>query len=236
MQRIVTAELMDDPAAHRDELARSLAYIRGVNRLLGGTRGLLRHLHRWSQRWPKNRPITLLDIGTGSADIPLAARTWADQRGFDLHITAVDLHPTTLDLAREHVAGREGITLVQEDARRLTDRFDPGSFDYAHAGLFLHHLPFIEVLTVLRIMDRLARAGIVWNDLVRSRLSLRVAELLLIGQPNMVRHDARASIRAGFTRAEVLDFAARTGIDYGRYRRLLFHRFTFAGEKHGAWG
>jgi hypothetical protein len=125
---------------------------------------------------------------------------------------------------------------VQADALNLMDLFEPGSFDYAHAGMFLHHLPQVEGMTVLRIMDRLARAGIVWNDLVRSRRSLAVANLLLIGQPPMVKHDARASIRAGFTRAEALDMARRVGLSYARYRAVpLMERFTVAGERGGVW-
>ena len=235
VDRVITPELMDDPGVDHGELGRSLAYIRGVNRWLGGTRGLLANLRRWSRRWPGGRPVTLLDIGTGSADIPVAARRWAEGAGFDLRVTGVDLHATTLELARRHTDGVEGIELVQGDALRLMDRFSPGSFDYVHAGMFLHHLPFIEVLTVLRIMDRLARAGLVWNDLVRSRTALGLLRPMLLGRPHMVRHDAVASVRAGFTRAEVVDFALRVGIDYARYRTVLAYRFTLAGEKPGAW-
>jgi hypothetical protein len=226
---------MDDPGVDHADLDRSLAYIRGVNRWLGGTRGLLTHLRHWSRRWPRDRPVTLLDIGTGSADIPCAARRWAERSGFDLRITGVDLHAATLDLARRHVAGVDGIELVQANALRLMDRFTPGSFDYVHAGMFLHHLPFIEVLTALRIMDRIARAGLVWNDLVRSRLSLALLRPMLLGRPHIVRHDALASVHAGFTRAEALDFAHRVGLDYVRYHTVLAYRFTLSGEKPGAW-
>jgi 2-polyprenyl-3-methyl-5-hydroxy-6-metoxy-1,4-benzoquinol methylase len=235
MQRVVEPEQMDDPAAPREELDASLAYIRWVNRVLGGTRGLLGHLARWSARWPKDRPVTLLDIGTGSADIPLAAVRWARSRGFDLRITAIDLHPTTLELARRHIGPETAITLVQADALRLADHYGHGSFDYVHAGMFLHHLRQLDVWTVLRIMDRLARAGIVWNDLLRSRTSLTFLNAMLIGQGEMVRHDARASIRAGFTRAEVLDAAKRLELSYTRYYGHLSHRFTLAGERPSAW-
>ncbi|MFM9996665.1 MAG: methyltransferase domain-containing protein [Phycisphaerales bacterium] len=235
MERVVTPEHMDDPAIDREELRLSLAYIRGVNRRLGGTAALLRLLKRWSRHWPRDRPVTLLDIGTGSSDIPLAARAWAERAGYDLRITGVDLHPTTIDLAREHVGGRAGIELVQADARRLTDRYKPEAFDYVHAGMFLHHLPFVEVLTVLRIMDGLARAGIVWNDLVRSRVSLAALRILLIGKPEFVRYDATVSVRAGFTKREALDHARRVGIGYARWRRTMWYRFTLAGEKPGAW-
>jgi len=234
--RVLTPERMDEPDVPRDELADSLAYLRAVNRRLGGVSALLAHLKRWSRRWPTDRPVTLLDIATGSADLPVAARAWAESAGFDLRITGVDAHPTTLDLAREHVGDREGITLIEADALRLTDRFEPGAFDYVHAGLFLHHLPDIEVATMLRIMDRLCARGLVWNDLVRSPLATVAIRLLTIGQPQIVRHDAIVSVDAGFTKREATDVARRVGLDYVGYSWSLFtHRFTIAGEKPDAW-
>lgn len=236
MRRTLTPEYMDDPGASREELSQALRYIRFVNAHLGGAGALISHLARWSTRWPKDRPITLLDIGTGAADIPIAARAWARQRGFDLQITAVDLHETTLSLAREHVGDDSGIRLVRADALKLMEHFDPASFDYVHAGMFLHHLPEIEVLTVLRIMDRLARAGIVWNDLVRSRLSRLAVQLLTLGQPPMVQHDARVSVMAGFTPREAQEYAQRLDLTYCRVRWSVWtQRFTLAGEKPGAW-
>ncbi len=240
MQRVLATEFLDDPTVPARQIDRSLAYIRRVNRHLWGAHAFIRHLQRWSARWPKGRPITILDVATGSADIPLAARAWGLRHGHDLRITAIDVNPTVLDLARRHVASRPdlaaGIAIVAGDALRLTDTFAPESFDYCHSGMFLHHLAPVQVLTVLRIMDRLARAGIVWNDLVRSRVNALMVNVFLIGAPAMVRHDARVSVRAGFTQGEVLDCARRLGLGYARYGRIFAYRFTLAGEKPGAWG
>jgi hypothetical protein len=233
-------ERMDDPKVPRGELATALRFIRFVNRRLGGERALLDHLRTWSRRWPKDRPVTLLDVATGSADLPIAAVRWARRAGFDLRVTGIDLHPTTLDLAREHLAMNSDVAawiqLRQVDALRLMDDFAPRSFDYVHAGLFLHHLGDVEGLTVLSIMHKLARAGIVWNDLARSRLALAATRLITLPTPSIVRHDAIVSVRAGFSREEVEDMARRLGLGYARYR-LDFgaQRFTLAGEKPGAW-
>ncbi|MFG0283702.1 MAG: methyltransferase [Phycisphaerales bacterium JB039] len=240
MQRLVTPEMMDDPEARPEDLQRSLAFIRIVNSRLGGVHALLTRLRRWSARWPRSRPIRLLDVGTGSADIPAAAAEWAARAGHDLQITAVDLHPATLAAAADYLdtrpEARQRIQLEQHDALRLMDRFQPGAFDYAHAGMFLHHLPEIEVLTVLRIMDRLASAGVIWNDLLRSRLVLAATKFLTARQPEMVRHDACASVQAGFRAREALDIARRVGLDYCTVRaNLLQGRFVVAGEKPGAW-
>lgn len=243
MRRVRTPELMDDPRVSREDLEVSLRYIRGVNRRLGGVSALLRHLRAWSREWPRGRPITLLDIATGSADLPVEAVRWARSAGHDLRVTAVDLHPTTLALAREHIAASdspglnlaESIQLREANALKLMDEFAPESFDYVHAGLFLHHLPEIEVLTVLRIMDRLSRAGLIWNDLVRTQLGSWAITAMTVGTPRIVRHDARVSVRAGFTRREAIDLATRAGLVRPRYEwSVLTHRFTVTSTKRGA--
>ena len=231
---------MDDPAVDRSQLDRALGFIRGVNKRLGGIKALIEHLDRWSADWPQNTPISLLDIGTGSADLPLEARRWALGRGFDLQITALDLHATTLELAGDHINQEpelaEGIDLVLGDALKLTDTFGPGSFDYVHAGMFLHHLKEVQILTVLRMMDRIARRGIIWNDLIRSRRGAVVINLMTLGREQIIRHDARVSVDAGFTKSEVLNFAKRVDLGYCDYRwSLLANRFTLAGQRHKAW-
>lgn len=242
MPRVLTPELMDAPDARREDLDRALRFIRAINRRLGGARALIDRLSRWSARWPAGRPITLVDVGTGSADIPVAARRWALARGHDLRITAIDAHETTLDLAREHLDAqpaevREGINLVRADALRLVDACAPGSHDYAHAGMFLHHLQDIEAMTVLAMMDRVALRGLVWNDLSRSAFARLGVRALTMAASPMVRHDARVSVDAGFTKREAVDLAQRVGLGYCRYHGMfLAQRFIVAGERPGAWG
>lgn len=230
MRRVVTPELMDDPGVDRAALDHSLRYIRGVNRLLGGRAALLRALDRWRDPL-RAGGLRLLDVATGSADLPLAVLEWARRHGIDARVVAIDTHATTLDLAREHVAQHPGaadrIELVLADAFDLPDRFSAGSFDVVHAGLFIHHLPELRALTMLRIMDRLSRQGLVWNDLARTRIGYAAIHAMTLGQPRIIRHDARVSVRAGFTRAEALEMTRRVGWFQPEYRWNLFtHRFT----------
>lgn len=236
MGRVVTPERMDAPEAPRDELRRALGYLRFVNRRMGGVRALLRCFERWSHRWPKDRPVRLLDVGAGSGDIAQAARAWAARRGFDLRVTVVDAHAETARVARERLARDEGIEVVEADALTLMDRYEVRSFEYAHAALFLHHLNDVQALTMLRVMERLASAGVVWSDLVRSTPMEWMVRAGTIGQPEMVRHDAIVSVRAGFTRREALDMAARLDMSWMRWRREPWlYRFVMAGEKPEAW-
>ena len=182
-----TPELMDDPNADRADLEASLRFIRMVNRRLGGVDAVLNHLKRWSATWPVDRTIRILDIGTGSGDVPLAISDWAAASQHPVHVTAVDLHETTLAVARAQIGKQSDIELVQADARNLMDEFEPRAFDYAHAGMFLHHLSDIELMTVLRIMDRLTTRGVIWNDLVRGPIEKLAVRLLTFRAPAMVK-------------------------------------------------
>ncbi len=228
---------MDDPAVDRDQLDRSLRFIRVINQRLGGTAAALGHLRRWSAGWPPGEVIRIIDLGTGSADIPVAIVRWAAAAGLRVHVTAIDAHPTTLDLAREYVQRAlgsedpEDIELLRADALSLMDHFEPGAFDYAHAGMFLHHLDDIEVMTVLRVMDRLTTRGVIWNDLLRGPVETVAVRLLTLAGPAIVRHDAIVSVAAGFIRREVLDLASRVGLPHIGYRRHLFGRFTLVSTK-----
>jgi threonine dehydrogenase-like Zn-dependent dehydrogenase len=228
---VLVGELMDAPDVDPAQLARALAYIRSVNRWLGGTRGLLTHLARWTRGWNRAEPIRLLDVATGSADIPLAAVRWARARGLRLEVTAIDNHDSTLAQAREHIAAEPAITLRKLDARAMLGEFGPGAFHFVHAGLFLHHLSDADALGTLAAMNTLASRGVVWNDLVRSAWAPLALEAILIGQPHIVRHDAHASVKAGFTRREALAFAAAARLTRVRYRTIILHRFTLTAEK-----
>src|SRR3712207_8990927 len=44
--------------------------------------------------------IRIIDLATGSADIPRAILRWADRRGFDVRIVGVDRHGVTAGAAR----------------------------------------------------------------------------------------------------------------------------------------
>jgi len=227
--RTITPELMDRDDVSTEDLNRSFRFIRAVNRLLSGSRAVIYHLNQWAKSWAPESRIEILDIGTGCADIPLAITRWAARRKLQIHITAVDRHAGTLEHARRQVADHPDITLLQADALDLP--FKAGQFDYVLASMFLHHLTDLEVLTALRSMDNLARRGIIWNDLTRSRRALIWSHLLTLPCSHIVRHDATVSVRAGFTRAEVLDLRNRVDLNYTRHTPFFGHRFTLAGDR-----
>lgn len=228
-----TAEWMDDPAAYPAELDRSLRFIRRVNAWLGYTRATLGHLDRFAARWERGRPIRILDVATGSADVPLAVLRWAERRGHDVRVVGVDLHAGTVRAARSAAADAgvptDKLAVLQADATALP--FEGGSFDYAMTNMFLHHLDEPVAVRVLAEMDRVSRRGVLVADLLRRRRAYAWISLFTAAANPMVRHDARASVAQAFTRPEVEALRDEAGVGYARYSPHFGHRFVLAGEK-----
>src|SRR5687768_1211563 len=93
------AELMDQAGLDPAELAGNLRDIRRVNHLLGGTSVVLRHLPQILAQISGQEPVTILDLATGSADIPVAIARWAKRRGIRTTIAASDYSAQMLALA-----------------------------------------------------------------------------------------------------------------------------------------
>ncbi len=221
-------ELMDDPNIDPKLLQRSLGYLRKINILLRYTQQLLDRLETYSQRWDRNDTIRIVDIGTGSADMPIAVLKWGDERGWKVHCTGVDLHAKTAKAARDASADPR-LTIVRGNALDLP--FHDGAFDYAITSTFLHHLDTDDVVKVIAGMSRIARRGVVIADLVRSYHAYVGIKLATAFANPVVRHDGPASIAQGFTKAEVMEMRDRAGLSYTTYDEYFYNRFILAGEK-----
>jgi ubiquinone/menaquinone biosynthesis C-methylase UbiE len=226
-------EWMDAPAADPRQLERSLGYIRRVNRLFGYTRATLWHLEQLSRGWTPGQRVRILDVATGSADVPRAILRWAGRRGFDVRVVGIDLHQRTVDAAVAACAraGSDPSTLhvVQADALRLP--FPNASFDYATTSMFLHHLETDAAEAALLEMARVSRRGVIVSDLLRHRRAYAwITVLTLLANP-MVRHDARLSVAQAFSREEVIRLRDRAGLGFATYHTHFGHRFVLSGER-----
>ena len=129
--RSLQAELLDAPRHDPAELSHSLDQVAQVNRWLGGTRALRRHLAPWLRTLPAAR---ILDVGTGNGVTLREVTAWALSRGSAWTGIGVDIGRQTAELARD-----AGSSVVLGDALRLP--FADGSFDVALCTLTLHHFP-----------------------------------------------------------------------------------------------
>jgi SAM-dependent methyltransferase len=226
-------ELMDTLSLPAPVADRTLRFLEMTNRRFGGTHIILKHLDRWRRGWESGRTVTVLDVGTGAADIPRALVAWAGARGAAVRVTAIDVAPDIADVARARVRGIPEIAIEQAP---LADVAASGRrFDYVIASLFLHHVPAHRLRETLLALDRLAVRGVVIGDLVRNPAALlAVGALSRLAGNAIVRHDGPLSVRRAFTVGELASLAAALGLRYLRARREGLVRLSLAGEKEAA--
>jgi ubiquinone/menaquinone biosynthesis C-methylase UbiE len=223
--RLRGPEWMDEPGANAEHLRKSLRYLRRINGFLRYTRSTLSHLERFSRRWRRGETIRILDVATGSADLPRAILKWAKGRGFDVRVVGVDLHAMTARAA----GADNAVRIVQANAMQLP--FADGSFDYATTSLFLHHLDEADVVKVLAEMGRVTGRGVIVGDLLRHRRAYFWVNILTSLANPMVRHDGRISVAQAFKREEIIALRDQAGISFASYHRHFGHRFVLAGER-----
>jgi 2-polyprenyl-3-methyl-5-hydroxy-6-metoxy-1,4-benzoquinol methylase len=206
-----SVELMDRPAA-LEEISGCLHTIVRFNGLFGGGRLTLRHVRDLLAGLPADRPVTVLDVGAGAADIPVALVRWARRSGRGIRVVALDRDGATLKYARGYAAAYPEITLLQGDALALPVR--PGSVDVVISAMTLHHLQPQEATRYLAEMDAAARLGWIMNDLVRSRAAHRLVWVLtrLLSRSAMARHDGPLSILRSYRPAEVVALCEKAGL------------------------
>jgi ubiquinone/menaquinone biosynthesis C-methylase UbiE len=155
------------------------------------------------------RRLELLDVGSGSGDVPLAVASRFDRRDVHLYPTLLDRHATHLPRGPAAVVG---------DALNLP--FPPESFDLVTCSLFVHHLEPALLKRFVHEALRVARIALVINDLVRSRLhwALVVAARPLF-RSQMAWRDGVVSIRRAYTEQELRGLLVEAGhrVEFSRH-------------------
>lgn len=231
LARTQQPELLDSLAEHATagEVVGNLRDIRLANRWLGGTRATLNAVRPWLSTSHREAPVSILDVATGSADIPVAIADWSRRSGLHVRIVATDVQPDVLAIAR--AAERPGqIIIEQADACELP--YPSGSFDLVTLSLALHHFEPEGAMRVLREMRRVARSRMVVNDLDRSRMGYAGAWLVahLLTTNRLTRNDAPLSVRRAYTRREALALAHAAGWHGATVRGVVPFRLLLTGR------
>ena len=227
-RRASALEHLDGPLDDIETLAGNLRDLRRLNRLSGGVA---------LSRWGVNRLVdstagvtTVLDVGTGAGDIPVALLADARWRGRRAEVTAVDSRPEVLAAARRArpVLDRvPGLKLALVDGNRLP--YPNETFDVGHASLVIHHLDEAPAIRFLEELGRVSRRGVVVNDLDRTELALAGAWLAgrLLTRNRFTRHDAPLSVRRAWRPHEMRALLRAAGLEPIAQRAApLGHRYA----------
>jgi ubiquinone/menaquinone biosynthesis C-methylase UbiE len=220
-------ELIDSFEHSHEAFARSFGDIRRINRYLGGTAVMLRELERLL---PAGGEATLLDLGTGSADIPVTLARWARGRRGRLKVVGLDANSKVLQYARAESAGEPDVQLLAGKAEALP--FPDGAFDFVASSLTFHHFEDPVAIAALREMGRVARRAVIVNDLRRGYLPAALIWLVTraTGMHPLTRHDAPLSVMRSRTLPEYVALGKSAGLGNVRVAAHPFWRASLVAR------
>ena len=165
---------------------------------------------------------SLLDVGCGSADVPLWIAAQVDR---PVEVVGVDLKPLHLQAAEGPLRG------VVADVHALP--FADDRFDVVTASLFLHHFDEQALPALLRGLYALARRAIVVNDLRRARVPYVFGKAVfpLLFKSRVSVEDGLISIRSSFREADLRAAFAAAGVPSVRIQRTWPYRLLAVAEK-----
>ena len=200
-------------------LRRNLAEMAMLNRLPGGMADSVAATLSLLGRGPAKSRV--IDVGAGFGDYAHRLR-----RRRPVTLELVDVSPAVLDITRSRVGRLGDVTTRVADVRALPSA--DASFDVAHASLLLHHLDPADAVRALTEMRRVARTGVVVNDLRRGRLAylMTAAPVLAFARSPVTRHDGLVSARRAYTVDELDDLAATAGLRPVARTRAWWPRVT----------
>ncbi|MEM7623398.1 MAG: methyltransferase domain-containing protein [Planctomycetota bacterium] len=231
MDRLLTPELMDDPEIDPAEHAGALAGLARLNRLsdaAGPVWGALLGVARGRRAAGARGPIRVLDIATGSGDVPVGVGKRAARAGLDVELHACDISGTALEAAAAR-ARAAGLRLEAFEHDLLAADL-PDGFDVVTCCLFLHHLDDDGTRTVLARMRRAARERVIVSDLTRCRsgLVMAFAASRVFTRSRVVHVDAVKSVRAAYTPGELGAIAREAGMVDASIARVWPRRMLLA--------
>ena len=226
--RVLGSELLDQGAVPSPEVRRSLSDLRRANRLFRGRTILTAAVMGEASRLGLNR-FSILDIASGSCDLPLAVLDAAQQRGLDANAFALDYWHRHLAMFRSDWKNRPNLQPVCADA--FCAPFVDRAFDFVTCSLFFHHLTEDRAVALLSQMNRWARHAIIVSDLERHPLPyyfFRAFSRFFTVSP-VSRVDGTISMRQSFRRNELEQIAERAGLrNYTVVRRWPFRLLLVA--------
>ena len=226
--RLQATEHLDAAKHEPAQLDLTLDHLATVNRWLGGTRVVLKHLRQWLLEGGCSR---VLDVGTGGGDIPRAIVAWAakGRRAVDVH--GVDIQVPIAFRARDRCASESLIRVAVADGMRLP--FADNTFDVATSSMTLHHLDDSHTHVFVAELSRVSTRAVIINDLERHPINYYGARVLAVTvwrTDRYTRHDGPISVLRSFSPRELHRVGEKAGLRNVVVYRHFPYRLALVGQ------
>jgi SAM-dependent methyltransferase len=227
-------EWMDQPGLDAGLHRTALRTLERLNWLSGSGRNLWGEIAPLARARGDGDPLRVLDLATGSGDVPRDLAHRAARARIALHIDGCDISVTAIDEAsKSRDAANHGARPPRYfELDVLRDPLPP-DYDVVMCSLFLHHLDEEQACALLASMARAARQLVLVQDLDRSRGAMRLAYIAtrLLTRSPVARVDGPLSVAAAFTRSEAAALAERAGLAGARIRACFPFRWMLSAPR-----
>lgn len=221
LARILEPEVMDTPAEAEayDRMDHAEVNSRFVD-------DLLLRLRSYED---SRGPLRVLDLGTGTALIPILLC----QRLPGCHVVAVEAATSMIELARQHLLEtelRDRIQLVAADAKRLPP--DLGQFDVVMSNSLVHHLADPLPMFAGAVAYTTAGGLLFFRDLLRPANEATLKQLVetyAADAPAEARRLFAESLHAALTLEEVRGMVSSLGFGTDTVEQTSDRHWTWVG-------
>jgi hypothetical protein len=226
MTRRVEPELLDELSANDPRAIRSRRDLRRVNALMGNTGVIASALLEACAGRP---PRQFVDLGAGDGTFMLGLAKRLSPAWPNVNVTLVDRQDIVqAETLREFGALSWRARTVAADVFDWLERSREARFDLVTANLFLHHFEDAALTRLLELVSGRTNCFAACEPW-RYPVALRASRWLwLLGCNQVTRHDAVASVRAGFAKGELSALWPGNGSWFLRDEAvgLFSHRFV----------
>jgi 2-polyprenyl-3-methyl-5-hydroxy-6-metoxy-1,4-benzoquinol methylase len=229
-QRSYEPELMDDLTLEGQALAQNLEELEVINRWLGGNEVVIHALKQLLKNHQGDKPIEIVDLGTGGGDLPRRIVDWARKHDIAVRITGVDANPFMISFSQKKAENYPEIHFELADIFAPT--FQEKRFDIVICSLFCHHFAEPELIRLFQQMQSQSKKGFIINDLHRHPLAyygIRFLTWLLRGS-YLVQHDAPLSVARAFKKRELQSLLEAAGITDFQLKWRWAFRYQVIGK------
>lgn len=209
MNRQVQSELLDQLPANDPRAIRSRRDLRRVNALMGNVRVLASAVR---PRFDGPPPGRIADLGAGDGTLMLRLARRLSARWRNVQVALVDRQAiVSAETCRQFDALSWNATVIRADVFDWLAQPSNTRIDLITTNLFLHH--FCDS-TLARLLQAVAHRTNCFAACEPRRYLAALGfsrSLWLIGGNAITRHDAAASVRAGFQGAELSALWPRNG-------------------------
>ena len=204
-------ELMDDFSIGGTLLRDTLDKLDTINKWLGGNRVTINGIKKILRPYPKEKQITILDLGCGGGDMLRRVAALGIKEGYKFKLIGIDANAEAIAYARELSIDYKEVSFMEMDI--FSDEFKNLEYDLVLSTLFLHHFKENQLVELLKHVSNKANIGIVVNDLHRHAMAYYLFKLLgLVIKNKMVKQDGLTSILRGFKRNDLEEISKQINV------------------------